>query len=402
MGGLYAALTLMKNSPSAYRVMHSSLTLGAILIYMLNALNYRPAEGQRETDLTQTCCWNVYPDDMDSDILESDDDEDPIPVMLDYGLYFISGVILQEKKALRMGRGDTVTMDSIMRLYEIQKDEDLNIAFCLTLQAKPSRRSKRTRNSQNVPVDVHPVASGAGLVPPDAPLKEPGIEATALPQEAGPDIVALQMDPTDQDEGDEEESADDVVARIWRQFPSNIFEIAPIHRSSNQEGSQLLLSVKDQKVATIEVFQDTDLSRLFSRVVVKIVRPDKWEGFQFKRYFPPKGHSPPTRLQNFHRMQYFKEWNALMMRLSTERAQGVRDSVWNTFKTFKWLPLTDTDRLWNTKKVKATREWTHLPYDDNKPVVQIGLQGALVQDAQSVQLFVESSDDTEGIGMEMD
>jgi hypothetical protein len=402
MAGLYAALTLMKNSPSAYRVMHSSLTLGAILIYMLNALNYRPAEGQRETDLTQTCCWNIYPDDMDSDIVESDEDENPTPVMLDYGLYFISGVFLQEGKALRMGRGNTVTMDSIMRLYEVQTDEDLNIAFCLTLQAKPSRRSKRIQNSQNAPVDVHPVASGAGLVAPDTPLMETSIEATTLPQEAGPDIVALQMDPTDQDEGGQEESIDDVVTRIWRQFPYNIFENAPMHRSSNQEGSHLLLSVKDQKEATIEVFQDTDLSRLFSRVVVKIVRPDKWEGLQFKRYFPPKGYSPPTRLQNFHSMQYFQEWNALMKGLSTEKAQSVRGSVWTTFKTFKWLPLTDTDRLWNTKKVKATREWTHLPYDDNKPVVQIGLQGTLVQDVQSVQLFVESSDDMEDIGMEMD
>ena len=92
MGAIYNALTLIKNTPSTYRVMHSSLTLGAILIYMLNALNFRPAEGQRETDLTETCCWNLYPDDMDSDVVESDDEEDPIPVLLDYGLYFISGV----------------------------------------------------------------------------------------------------------------------------------------------------------------------------------------------------------------------------------------------------------------------------------------------------------------------
>ena len=37
---------------------------------------------------------------MDSDIVESDEDEDPVPVMLDYGLHFISGVVLQVGKTL--------------------------------------------------------------------------------------------------------------------------------------------------------------------------------------------------------------------------------------------------------------------------------------------------------------
>jgi hypothetical protein len=148
MGALYKALTLIKDTPSLYRVMHSSLTLGAILIYMLNALSYRPAEGQRETDLTQTCCWNVYPDDMDPDIVESDEDEDPVSVMLDYGLYFISGVFLQEGIALRMGAGDTVSMDSIMHLYDVRNDQELTIAFHLkTWKGDPSQRNNnRIRN----------------------------------------------------------------------------------------------------------------------------------------------------------------------------------------------------------------------------------------------------------------
>ncbi len=128
--------------------MHSSLTLGAILIYMLNALSFRPAEGHRETDLTETCCWNLYPDDMKLTIVESDEDEDPVPVMLDYGIYFISGVFLQEGTSLRMGAGDTVSMDSIRRLYNVQNDQDLNIAFHLkTWHADPSQRNNsRIRN----------------------------------------------------------------------------------------------------------------------------------------------------------------------------------------------------------------------------------------------------------------
>jgi hypothetical protein len=217
-----------------------------------------------------------------------------------------------------------------------------------------------------------------------------------LHQEAGPDIIALHEDHMDQDEHEQEETIDDVVKRIWRQFPYDLFENAPNHRS-NRQGSHLLLSEEDRREATIEVFRNTDLSRLFSRVVVKIVRPDKWEGLEFKRYFPGKGFIPPTRFQNFHRMRYFQEWNTLMDGLSVDEAQVVRGSIWKIFKTFKWLPLTDTDRLWNTKRVKPTNEWIHLPHDDNKPVVRIGLNGTLVRDARSVRIFVEGSDGGEDV-----
>jgi len=340
---------------------------------------------------------------MDIEISESDEDEDPVPVMLDYGLYFISGVYLQDGKALRMGRGDTVSMDSITRLYNIRNDQDLNIAFHMkTWHGNSQERSKnRTQNRRKVPVDVRLVASREELSAQDTSLADLGIMATALPQEAGPDIVMLRGDQMDQDEDGQQESIDDVAARIWRQFPYDLFENAPNHKS-NRQGSHLLLSEQERREATIEIFRDTDLSRLFSRVVVKIVRHEKWQDLEFKRYFPAKGFIPPTRFQNFPRMRYFQEWNTLMESLSIDDAQAVRDSFWRTFKTFKWLPLTDTDRVWNTKRVKPANEWIHLPCDDKKPVVRIGLNGRLVRDARSVQIFIEGSDGREDSEIEID
>lgn len=401
IGAIYRALSLLNKSPAPYRVMHSSLTLGAALIYMLNALNYRPSEGQRETELAKTCCWNPYPEDVDSDMVDSDDeDEDPVPVMLDYGLYFLSGVYLQEGKALRMGGGDAVSMDCIESLYKVRNDQDLKIAFHMkTWHGNPHQRNKnRTQNRRKVPVDVRLVVSREELVANDTPLSDLGIKALVLPQEAGPDIVARHEDHMDEEEDNAPENIDTTLTRIWRQFPYDLFENAPNHRS-NRQGSHLLLSEEQRREATIEVFRDIDLSQLFSRVLVKIVTPGNWEALQFKRYFPPKGFDPPTRLQNFPRMRYFQEWNTLMDSLSSRDAKVVRDSFWETFKTFKWLPLTDTDRVWNTKKVKGTNECIHLPYDDHKPVVRIGLNGYLVKNARSVRLFVEgpASDSEESV-----
>ena len=305
--------------------MHSSLTLGAILIYILNALNYRPAEGQRETDLTKTCCWNLYPDDTDSDVVESDEDEDLIPVLLDYGLYFISGVYLQDGKALRMGRGDTVSMDSIMRLYKVRNEQDINIAFNLrTWHADPDQVNyNRTRNRRKVPLDVRLVASKDELTSQNTTLSDLGIRNVALCQEAGPDITTLHPNRL---QDNQQESMDDIVSRLWRQFPYDIFENAPNHKS-NLQGCHLLLSESERREATIDIFQTTDLSQLFSKVVVKIVEPEKWKSLIFRRYFPPKGYKPPTQLQGFPRMGYFQEWNTMMKNLSSEHAKVVRDTI---------------------------------------------------------------------------
>lgn len=50
--------------------------------YMLNVLNYQPAEGLRETELTKVDCWNVQ---------HVDEHEVPDLILLHYELYFIYG-----------------------------------------------------------------------------------------------------------------------------------------------------------------------------------------------------------------------------------------------------------------------------------------------------------------------
>lgn len=366
---------------------------------MLNALNYRPAEGQRETELTHTCCWNATREHTNLDNVDSDQDEDTAPVMLAHGLYFISGVFLQDQTTLRMGGGNTVSPQCIRSLYSVGHDRDLNVAF--HIKAIYESANPRTQNRRKEPVDVSLVVPRDELVAQDTPLADLGITMQPLPREHGADIRAFfrnRMD-ADVDHQREPEGIDDVVTRIWRQFPYDLFENAPNHRC-NDEGCHLLLSKQQRQDATIDVFRTIDLRQLFSRVVVKIVQPEKWKDLEFRRYFPAKGFVAPKRLQNFPRMRYYREWNTLMNRLSLEEAEVVRKSIWKTFKTFEWLPLTDADRLWNTKQVKPSHEWIHLPQCDKKPVVRIGLNTKLVQNARSVRLYkrpeiVEVSSDEE-------
>lgn len=396
MGAIYAAFHLLQVTPPAYRTMRSSLTLGAILIYMMNAMNYRPGEGRVETELTQTCCWNLYQDDDDSDIIvDSDDDRDPIPVMLDHGLYFVSGITRQQGIALRMGGGDSVPMDSINLLYGVTDEHDLKVGFNVkTWHADPKGRCRnRIQNRRKGPVDIRRIVDEEELKAQDRTLAEQGIVMLPLPQEAGPDITNPDVYRMDEDQ-DGQEGIDDIIARMWRQFPYDLLENGP-NRKSNREPSHILMPMQERERSTVEVFKTTDLRKLFSRVVVKVVSEASWKRVQFKRYFPHKGFTPPTRFQNFPYMRYFQEWNTLMERLSEEDAKVVRESMWKEFKTFQWLPLTDTDRVWNTKKVVGP-QFTHLPFDDRQPVVRIGLNEMLVRDVNLVRLYSAPNSDEEG------
>ena len=401
MGAIFAALDKLAKTPAACRPMESSLTLGAILIYMLNAINYRPAEGRAESELTRTCCWNRYPNGQNLNIVESDEDAEPVPVMLAHGLYFISGVTLQDGLTLRMGAGDRVSPDSITRLYGAIDEHEFNIIFHVN-SWRPNRHERngnRIRNRRKAPVDIRHIVASEELRAQDRTLQEQGIVMIPRPLEAGPDIVARDADHMNEDQDDEDERIDDIIARIWRQFPYDLLENSPNHRS-NREGRHTLMTEQQREEATLEVFKSTDLRRIFSRVVVKVVNDKNWKELQFRRFFPKKGFVMPTRLQNFPSMRYFREWNTLMNRLTEEDAGVVRASIWQEFKTFQWLPLTDTDRCWNTKK-KAGPGWTHLPWDDKKPAVHIALNERLVRDVDRVQIS-EVGDDEQGSDMEVE
>ena len=92
-----------------------------------------------------------------------------------------------------------------------------------------------------------------------------------------------------------------------------------------------------------------------------------------------------------------------MDNLSLDDATSIQESFWVTFQTFHWLPLTESDRVWSTRRVEPTKGWVHLPYHDNKPVVRIGLNGTWVRDARSIQLaVVQTSDRDENSDVEID
>ncbi|KAH9015369.1 hypothetical protein EDB85DRAFT_2156740 [Lactarius pseudohatsudake] len=148
----------------------------------------------------------------------SPDELNPHSVMLEHGLYFISGVTLQQGIALRMGGGDTVLMDSIAQLYGVADEEDLNIRFNVRAWHGNAheRNNSRIQNRRKVPVDVRDIVADEELQAQDRTLAEQGVATMPLPREAGPDIAPPCVHQMNEGR-DPEESINDRVARIWRQ-----------------------------------------------------------------------------------------------------------------------------------------------------------------------------------------
>jgi len=137
---------------------------------------------------------------MSLDVLSSDEDEEPTPIMLDHSLYFLSGVFLQENFTLQMGCGDTVPMDDIQSFYRVYSWQDLNVTFWVKTQhADLEGRAKlnRIQNRQKVPVDVQLVTGRDELLADDTPFADQGIVSQISHREAGPDISLSHRDNMD-------------------------------------------------------------------------------------------------------------------------------------------------------------------------------------------------------------
>ncbi|KAH9015376.1 hypothetical protein EDB85DRAFT_1896817 [Lactarius pseudohatsudake] len=184
--------------------------------------------------------------------------------MLEHGFYFISGVTLQRGIALRMGGGDTVLVDSIAQLYGVADEEDLNIRFNVRAWNRNAheRNNSRIQNRRKVPVDVRDIVADEELQAQDRTLSDQGVATMPLHREAGPDIAPPRVHQMNEDR-DPEESIDDRVARIWRQ--------------SNCEPSYLPMMQQERREATVEVFKHTDLRRVLSRAVVKVLGSKDWK-----------------------------------------------------------------------------------------------------------------------------
>ncbi|KAG0693109.1 hypothetical protein DFH29DRAFT_1007643 [Suillus ampliporus] len=209
----------------------STLALGAVCIYMLNACFTRPAEGFGWESLIETSCQQVL-EDPDNNM--DDEDTPTMPILYDSGTYFICNIVLNSslhQKFLQLPVQRTFDPESMAHIYQKESMANIKSSFSWST-APPSMccpNPGRTNNCKRKTCDDVCYQPAVCL--------------------AGRDVDLYILNGGD--EGDLDGAVDDEqrelminkrVSKIYEQFFFDIIKEAP-NQKSRQDGSYLSIPV---------------------------------------------------------------------------------------------------------------------------------------------------------------
>jgi hypothetical protein len=374
LAAIHYVLQDMQASSNSFRSFIPSLTLGALMVYLLDSLFHRPVDGKAELNLLESCCVQVESE-PNSDSSGSDDNWDLVPLMYDQGLYFAADIIQDKFFRLATTACNTMDRDYLSKLYRVNSIEELQQEFLVSQAMLPKSASNHTRipNRRTHTMNVQYLQDETNP-PPDINfgLHDRGVELRHVIRPQGRDVD--ENSDIDLAEDGTQGNIDDILNDILRQFPYDIFSKGPNHKSSSS-GSYLIMQKRDIETSTVDIFKSLDLSGIFETVQVRRVTPKFWDETLFKRFFPDKNvkAKPRGKLQGFPYLTYYTTWISVINRLNTQQVNIVRDSLLKEFSSLHWVPHAQTDRLWATS-VMPSAEWTTYPENaTGKPAPQLAI-----------------------------
>jgi hypothetical protein len=333
-------------------------------MYMINALIYRPGEGKAEPFLLESACQHVQ------------NEVRITPIMYGRGLYFLSDI---------MGEGiyrlpDTRTVDSwvLEALYRREDILEIESEFDET-RVHPAKKRKKTLKVRDGEGMV--TLSGEGFSDSDreafdhpsgedeAPTISSAMIPIEMPIEMGSDdneveIASVQQVGTTLGGAEGPQShLRRTVSPILRQFPSDIFQLAPSPKPGSGIDEWILLDPLQRANVDERVFKSFNLGNVFRQAQYRVMTPVSWKTLVFDRYFPPRGKGR-GKLQNFPSAQYYMAWQALLDGLDKDQAEAARAFAFSWFDELLWVPHPESDRMWCTKPDRgkgARKTWTMVP-----------------------------------------
>ena len=352
------------------RALHSSLVLGAVSVWMLNALNHTPPSSPQNQALANACCQHVRGDDeSNSEDNSTDEDQDnTVPIKYLRGIYFLADIVNDNTNALwrvPMPVSHRIEELCLTWLYGRASlailEHDAGIHWVLAPKGTITHESRIT-NKRKKTTDIqfarHPEIEEDNI---NLQLADRGVMIRPIAREAGRDVDELQARLYPEPNRNEIAGADETVSRIWKQTPFDIFAVSP-NGARSKDPSYIIMSKDARDKVTWETFRTTNFSGIFEKVQIRMVSEDFWTTTLFDRYFPPKGTAPKERgkLQNFPYTTYYPEWFKLMSQLSDGDSKVVRAGVLTEFRKLKWLPHGGSDRMWDTGKM-TSQNWKMYP-----------------------------------------
>ncbi|TFY76967.1 hypothetical protein EWM64_g7046 [Hericium alpestre] len=325
-----------------------SLTLGAVCIWMLNALNYRPDDYEPHRKLASLTCWNkvhIPAYDPNPDV------EDPElggvhPVHYRHGVWFLADIWTSDSIYRMPGSTNSADPDLLAQLYNYAHMGQIKSAFKLSTVRTPKGPSNPARtHNRNVRVTTD-IAELQDLPDEDVVyFDDPVLAQIIVPPSAHPTGADMGPALLNDADSDVDLNVNLRLSRIWRQFAYDVFSEVP-NPKKGTEFSYAKLTADKRSAITPRVFKKRDLTPYFYCVHIRMVSGAHWHNIQFARFFPCPNFAPPAGQKNFHACSYFIDWTNLMNRVSQADSIVIRDRLYYSFKQLLWVPFAATDRMW--------------------------------------------------------
>lgn len=382
----HAVVNDLANAGPESRRWPASLTVGAMIIYMINGLSYREAQSEDWDELLSACSMHIKEADWD-------DDEDYVATEAighHRGLWFLSSISLEQTARIHPRR--LPSRETLARLYYKNTFDDLDHEFGHTaiLQNRNGPRvdARRIPNRRTGPKpaqfyeedlqDEHMVTD----------LEAKGITIRVSEPMEGEDLEDWEALPGD-DNGTQ--SPNIRFAMILKHFPVDILACCA-NRQDRRLPSYMLLPMEEIQNTTLQRYKSFDLSDIFGRVQVRVCNSQTWS-LMFDRYFPRRSAQPINRgdVQNFPYTYYYSRWIRLMNEVeNSAQATFVREEVRKDFNQLRWVPHADSDRMWCTRQPTGAI-WTMVPNDGVRcPCPHIAVN-AVYGGVRDIQVAIEEN-----------
>lgn len=157
----------------------------------------------------------------------------------------------------------------------------------------------------------------------------------------------------------------------WRAFLIEILQLSPNRREAHK-GPYIKLTDEQRQNATVEVFQEQRLSKIFDDCAWSVVNTAEWK-VNFDRLWPPKEYQLNGKAQGFNRASWYINWFHFRQSpdVSNETVELARNQIWQLFKNLYWMPKAESDRLWRTGNKPGFTKSSGVDIEQPAPLIYV-------------------------------
>ena len=382
----YYMVDMLAHASPGVRSWTESLTLGAGIIYIMNALFYTPDTGAAWRSLASCVTMNI-PDEDASGYNSDESHLSRIPMKdIDggQGLFFF-GKLVEDHGLFRLTRHYPLPTKDLLKLYGEDNMFNLRAHFqSSAIRRGPAPRPQLRRFTNNTSHTTRITESRVEPIPDiDFGLTARGIEFTNTTAMTGPDV---EQEFDDDDDGPE--NMDQRVSALWYQMLHDVLVGKGPNPRSHNLASYASLEIEERGQVGEEIFKSFCLP--FSTVRYRLAPAMHWS-IMFDRFFPPPQTTLPHTMQGFPACRYFQDYNAMISQMERNDIKTLRKALKDRWDGLHWMPYTGADRMWVTRAA-AGKQAVVLPPDWKGPAPLVALNMRFTRGVYTVELAGEQEE----------